>query len=59
MNCMNNEIRNTNDNDNKNQKKNKYKSNNEQIDKLINFTNINIKKLNNSSETSKSFLNKI
>ena len=59
MNCMNNEIRNTNDKDNKNQKKNKYKSNNEQIDKLINFTNINIKKLNNSSETSKSFLNKI
>jgi flagellar biosynthesis component FlhA len=40
-------------NDKKIHKNNIYKSNNEHIDKLINFTNINIKKLNNSSSTPK------
>ena len=47
INLMNNKIGNI--NDNKNQKNNKYKSNNEHIDKLINFTNINIKKIKKSS----------
>jgi flagellar biosynthesis component FlhA len=51
LNPMNNKINNI--NDNKIHKNNIYKSNNEHIDKLINFTNINIKKLNNSSSTPK------
>ena len=57
MNYMNNKISNI--NDNKNQKNNKYKTNNEHIDKLINFTNTNISKFNDSSENPKSFLSKI
>jgi flagellar biosynthesis component FlhA len=51
LNPMNNKIDNI--NDKKIHKNNIYKSNNEHIDKLINFTNINIKKLNNSSSTPK------
>jgi len=56
-NSINNKIKDI--NDNKNQKNNKYKSSNEQIDKLINFTNINATNLNNNISTQKSFLNKI